>query len=41
MTGLGLQYKLYRYSYKRGILSSALGGEITYKGFQVYASFLF
>lgn len=39
--GLGVQYKLYRYSYKRGILSSDLGGEVTYKGFQLYLSFLF
>lgn len=39
--GLGVQYKLYRYSYDRGIASSKLGGEITYKGVQVYVSFLF
>jgi hypothetical protein len=39
--GLGAQYKFYRYSYERGVLSSDLGGEITYKGFQIYASFLF
>jgi len=39
--GLGLQYKLNRYSYDRGIASRDLGGEITYKGFQVYLSFLF
>jgi len=39
--GLGVQYKYYNYSYDRGIISSKLGGEITYKGFQVFASFLF
>jgi hypothetical protein len=38
--GLGVQYKLNRYSYDRGIASRDLGGEITYKGFQVYLSFL-
>ena len=27
--------------YDRGILVSELGGEITYKGFQVFLSFLF
>jgi hypothetical protein len=39
--GLGVQYKYYRYSYDRGIVSQELGGEITYKGFQVYLSFRF
>ena len=39
--GLGVQYKLDRYSYDRGIVVSKLGGEITYKGFQVFASFRF
>jgi len=39
--GLGAQYKYYQYSYDRGVLVSTLGGEITYKGFQVFASFLF
>ena len=39
--GVGAQYKYYTYSYDRGILVSELGGEITYKGFQVFASFLF
>ena len=39
--GVGVQYKYYRYSYDRGILSSELGGEVTYKGFQIFASFLF
>ena len=39
--GLGAQYKHYQYSYDRGILVSELGGEITYEGFQLFASFLF
>jgi hypothetical protein len=39
--GLGAQYKYYTYSYDRGILVSQLGGEINYKGFQLFASFLF
>jgi hypothetical protein len=39
--GLGAQYKLFKYRYDRGILASELGGEITYEGFQVFASFLF
>jgi hypothetical protein len=39
--GLGAQYKHYTYSYDRAIQSSELGGEITYEGFQVFASFLF
>ena len=39
--GLGVQYKYDQYSYDRGIISSKLGGQITYKGFQVFASFLF
>jgi len=39
--GLGVQYKFYRYSYDRGIVSQKLGGEVTYKGVQVYASFRF
>jgi len=39
--GLGAQYKYYTYSYDRGILVSELGGEINYKGFQLFASFLF
>ena len=34
--GLGAQYKYYRYSYDRGILVSELGGEIAYKGGQVF-----
>jgi hypothetical protein len=39
--GLGVQYKYYQYRYDRGILSSELGGEATYEGFQVYVSFRF
>ena len=39
--GLGFQYKYNRYSYDRGILVSQLGGEVTYKGFQLFLSFLF
>jgi hypothetical protein len=39
--GLGVQYKFNRYSYDRGILVSELGGELTFKGFQVFLSFLF
>jgi hypothetical protein len=39
--GLGVQYKYNRYRYDRGILVSELGGELTFKGFQVFLSFLF
>jgi hypothetical protein len=39
--GLGVQYKFNRYSYDRGIASGELGGEVTYKGFQVFLSALF
>jgi hypothetical protein len=39
--GVGVQYKYDRYSYDHGILVSKLGGEITYKGVQVFVSFLF
>jgi hypothetical protein len=39
--GVGAQYKYNRFMYDRGILSSELGGEVTYQGFQVFASFLF
>jgi len=39
--GIGVQYKYNQYSYDRGILVSKLGGEITYEGAQVFASFLF
>lgn len=39
--GAGVQYKLYRYSYQRGAFEGELGGDITYSGVQVFASFLF
>ncbi len=39
--GLGVQYKYNQYSYDRGVLVSELGGDVTYKGFQVFVSFLF
>jgi predicted porin len=39
--GLGAQYKYDKYTYDRGILSTKLGGEITYKGFQLFATFRF
>lgn len=39
--GLGVQYKYNKYTYDRGILVSKVGGEVTYKGFQVFLSFLF
>jgi hypothetical protein len=39
--GLGVQYKYNKYSYDRGALVSDLGGQVTYKGGQVFLSFLF
>jgi hypothetical protein len=39
--GLGAQYKYNRYRYDRGILSTKLGGEVTFQGFQAFLSFLF
>ena len=39
--GLGVQYKYNNYQYDRGLLSTTLGGEITYQGFQGFLSFLF
>lgn len=39
--GVGAQYKYNQYSYDRGVLKSELGGEITYKGGQVFLSLLF
>ena len=39
--GLGVQYKFNEYNYDRGLLSTSLGGEITYQGFQGFLSFLF
>ena len=39
--GVGAQYKYNQYSYDRGVLKSELGGELTYKGGQVFLSLLF
>lgn len=39
--GLGAQYKYNRYSQDRAVFSSELGGELVYKGGQVFLSFLF
>jgi predicted porin len=39
--GLGVQYKYNKYSSALGALSADLGGEIVYKGFQVFLSFQF
>ena len=39
--GLGAQYKYNKYSYDQGIRTASLGGNLTYKGAQVYLSFLF
>jgi len=39
--GLGLQYKYNRFTYDRGILARKLGGEVTYKGFQIFLTALF
>jgi hypothetical protein len=39
--GVAAQYKYNHYRYDRDILSSSLGGRVTFKGFQVFASFLF
>ena len=39
--GLGAQYKYNKYRYDRGILSTELGGEVTYDGLQVFLTFLF
>jgi hypothetical protein len=39
--GLGFQWKYNQYSYDRGIVSSKLGGEVTYEGFQLFLSFRF
>ena len=39
--GIGVQYKYDKYRYDRGVLVADLGGEVTYQGFQVYASFRF
>ena len=39
--GIGVQYKYDKFRYDRGILTSELGGEITYEGVQVFATFRF
>jgi predicted porin len=39
--GLGVQYKYDRFSQHRDILSTKVGGDLTYKGFQAFVSFLF
>jgi len=39
--GLGVQYKYNQYRYDRSIVIFDLGGDITYKGGQVFVSFLF
>ena len=39
--GLGAQYKYNRYSYDRGILVSELGGEMEFKGGQLFLTFRF
>jgi len=39
--GVGVQYKYNQYSEDRGFLVASLGGDITFKGAQVFASFLF
>lgn len=39
--GLGIQYKYNKLSYDRALLSRKLGGEVTYKGPQILASFRF
>ena len=39
--GLGVQYKYNHYTQQREILDSKLGGDVIYKGVQVFASFLF
>jgi len=39
--GVGAQYKYNRYSYDRGIVASKLGGELTFKGFQIFLSLRF
>jgi hypothetical protein len=39
--GVGAQYKYYKYTYDRGALSTKIGGDLTFKGFQVFLSLLF
>lgn len=38
--GVGVQYKYNKYRYDREAFSTSLGGEATFQGFQVFASFL-
>lgn len=39
--GLGAQYKYNRYSLDRGLLSTSLGGQITFQGVQAFLTFRF
>jgi len=39
--GLGVQYKYNRYRYDRDVLSSSLGGHVTFKGFQAFLTYKF
>lgn len=39
--GLGVQYKYDRFVYDRGLLSTQLGGQVTYQGAQVFLTFRF
>jgi hypothetical protein len=39
--GLGVQYKYNKYREAYAALSANLGGDLVFKGFQVFASFLF
>jgi hypothetical protein len=39
--GVAAQYKYNHYRYDRDILSSSLGGHVTFQGFQLFATFLF
>jgi hypothetical protein len=39
--GVGAQYKYNKYTQARGLLSTQLGGELTFKGGQVFMTFRF
>jgi hypothetical protein len=39
--GFGAQYKYNKFYYKRDIKEAGLGGDLTFQGVQLYASFLF
>ena len=39
--GVGAQYKYNKYTQARGLLSTQLGGELTFKGGQVFLTFRF